>query len=127
MIRMRPDRQSSSGPYNSNLFELNGSKIVEPCCVVKRNILYIEPIKERKIMAGKNIEQEQPLRDEISLPKVLHALSDPVRLEIVLKLAGASEIACGCFGLTMPKSSLSHHFKVLRSSGVVATRREGKE
>jgi len=58
---------------------------------------------------------------------VLHALSDPVRLEIVLQLAAAGEIACGCFGLVMPKSSLSHHFKVLRSSGVLLTRREGKE
>ena len=78
-------------------------------------------------MAGKNVEQEQPPREEISLSKVLHALSDPVRLEIVLKLAGSGEVACGCFGLEMPKSSLSHHFKVLRSSGVVATKREGKE
>jgi DNA-binding transcriptional ArsR family regulator len=78
-------------------------------------------------MVAKNIDQEQPSRDEITLPRVLHALSDPVRLEIVLKLARACEIACGCFGLTMPKSSLSHHFKVLRSSGVLATRREGKE
>ena len=65
--------------------------------------------------------------DEISLAKVLHALSDPVRLEIVLKLAGEGEVACGCFGLTMPKSSLSHHFKVLRNAGIVATKREGKE
>lgn len=76
---------------------------------------------------AKNIVQEQPPREEITLPKVLQALSDPVRLEIVLKLAAAGEIACGCFGLAMPKSSLSHHFKVLRESGVVATRREGKE
>ena len=78
-------------------------------------------------MAVRNIEQEQPSRDEIALPKVLHALSDPVRLEIVLQLAVAGEIACGCFGLAIPKSSLSHHFKVLRSSGVLLTRREGKE
>ena len=78
-------------------------------------------------MAGINVDQEQPPREEISLPKVLHALSDPVRLEIVLKLAGEGEVACGCFGLTMPKSSLSHHFKVLRNAGVVATKREGKE
>jgi DNA-binding transcriptional ArsR family regulator len=77
-------------------------------------------------MASKNIEQEQPPGGEITLPGVLHALSDPVRLEIVLKLAESGEIACGCFGLAMPKSSLSHHFKVLRSSGVVATKREGK-
>ena len=78
-------------------------------------------------MVAKSIEQEQPSSNEITLPKILHALSDPVRLEIVLKLASAGEIACGCFGLAMPKSSLSHHFKVLRTSGVLATRREGKE
>ena len=78
-------------------------------------------------MAGINVEQEQPPREEINLPKVLHALSDPLRLEIVLKLAGEGEVACGCFGLTMPKSSLSHHFKVLRNAGIVATKREGKE
>ncbi len=78
-------------------------------------------------MVAQCIEHEQPSRDRIALPKVLHALSDPVRLEIVLKLANAGEVTCGCFGLAMPKSSLSHHFKVLRNSGVVATRREGKE
>ncbi len=82
---------------------------------------------ERITIVAKNTVQEQPLRDEITLPKVLQALSDPVRLEIVRKLANAGEIPCGSFGLSMPKSSLSHHFKVLRESGVVATRREGKE
>lgn len=71
--------------------------------------------------------QRQPLRNEITLPRVLHALSDAVRLEIVLKLADEFEIPCGSFGLAIPKSSLSHHFKVLRESGIVATRREGKE
>jgi DNA-binding transcriptional ArsR family regulator len=78
-------------------------------------------------MPSKSIEQEQPPVDQITLPGVLHALSDPVRLEIVLKLAAAGEIACGCFGLAMPKSSLSHHFKVLRSSGVVASKRDGRK
>lgn len=78
-------------------------------------------------MPSKSIEQEQPPVGQITLSGVLHALSDPVRLEIVLKLAAAGEIACGCFGLAMPKSSLSHHFKVLRSSGVVASRRDGRK
>lgn len=66
-----------------------------------------------------------PLRNEISLPKVLHALGDPVRMEIVLKIARAGQVACGAFDIPMPKSTLSHHFKVLRESGVVASRREG--
>ena len=70
-------------------------------------------------------EMRQPLRDEISLPRVLHALSDPVRLEIVVKIAREGEIPCGAFEIPMPKSTLSHHFKVLRESGVVASRREG--
>ena len=72
-------------------------------------------------------QQKQPLRDDINLAKVLQALSDPIRLEMVLKLANESEIQCGCFDLDIPKSSLSHHFKVLRESGIVTTRREGKE
>jgi|SRR5689334_12233757 DNA-binding transcriptional ArsR family regulator len=74
---------------------------------------------------AKNMDTQQPLRDEISLPKVLHALSDPVRMEIVLKIAKAGQVACGAFDIPMPKSTLSHHFKVLRESGVVASRREG--
>ena len=74
---------------------------------------------------AKNMDTQQPLRDEISLSKVLHALSDPVRMEIVLKIAKAGQVACGAFDIPMPKSTLSHHFKVLRESGVVAGRREG--
>ena len=76
---------------------------------------------------AKSTEMQQPLRDEIALTQVLHALSDPVRMEIVLKIARAGQVACGAFDIPMPKSTLSHHFKVLRESGVVSTRREGNE
>lgn len=69
----------------------------------------------------------QPLKEEISLPKVLHALSDPVRMEIILKIAEAGQIACGAFNIDKPKSTLSHHFKVLREAGVIDSRREGNE
>lgn len=72
-------------------------------------------------------EIRQPSREELALPRVLHALSDPVRMEIVLKIARAGQVACGAFDIPMPKSTLSHHFKVLRESGVVASRREGNE
>jgi DNA-binding transcriptional ArsR family regulator len=88
--------------------------------------LYYGGKKERLKMA-KNTEIQQPLRDEIALTQVLHALSDPVRMEIVLKIARAGQVACGAFDIPMPKSTLSHHFKVLRESGVVAIRREGNE
>ena len=62
---------------------------------------------------------------ELVISDVLYALSDPLRLKIVRQLADEGEAACGEFEVRMPKSSLSHHFKVLRDAGVIATRGEG--
>ncbi len=56
---------------------------------------------------------------------MLYALSDPIRLDIIRQLFAAESLACGNFRIEKPKSSLSHHFRVLRESGVIATRREG--
>jgi DNA-binding transcriptional ArsR family regulator len=56
--------------------------------------------------------------------EVLQALADPVRLEIVRQL-GDGEKACGRFGIDMPKSSLSHHFRILRESGVIVSEGQG--
>lgn len=67
-----------------------------------------------------------PHADELSLPDVLHALSDPVRLQIVRTLADhAEEQACSAVEATVSKSTLSHHFKVLREAGVTQTRANG--
>lgn len=59
------------------------------------------------------------------LHRVLAALGDPVRLDIVRQLAARGEVPCGGFNFGLAKSTLSHHFKVLRESGVVASRPEG--
>lgn len=64
--------------------------------------------------------------DDLDLPSVLHALSDPVRLQIVAKLADGNEHTCGSFALPVTKSTSSHHFRVLREAGVLSTRTEGK-
>ncbi|WP_243304830.1 ArsR/SmtB family transcription factor [Geothrix oryzisoli] len=66
-----------------------------------------------------------PGREQLDLPAVLYALSDPTRLEIVRRLAGDGELACGTFGLPVTKATLSHHFKVLREAGLIQTRVEG--
>ena len=67
-----------------------------------------------------------PERDELRLVDVLHALSDPVRLQIVDVLDRADgPVACGDFPVRVSKSTASHHFKVLREAGVLRCRDEG--
>ncbi|MGP4001112.1 ArsR/SmtB family transcription factor [Streptomyces sp. 8N706] len=63
---------------------------------------------------------DHPTRDQIRLEHVLHALSDPMRLRIVRSLAEADEeLSCSAFALPVSKSTTTHHFRVLRESGVV--------
>jgi DNA-binding transcriptional ArsR family regulator len=68
---------------------------------------------------------KHPPLDEVALPALLHALSDPVRLEIVQRLDLEGEATCSALDGGRPKSSMSHHFRVLRDSGLVRTRLEG--
>jgi DNA-binding transcriptional ArsR family regulator len=68
-----------------------------------------------------------PAASELSLEAVLHALSDPVRLQIVRTLAVEDERTCGTFGLPVSKSTASHHFKVLREAGVITQEIRGRE
>ncbi|MEA2457052.1 MAG: hypothetical protein QOC95_24 [Thermoleophilaceae bacterium] len=68
----------------------------------------------------------QPDLDEIDLAAVLHALSDPVRLAIVCGLRECGdERRCGSFTVPVTKSTLTHHFRVLREAGIIAQRHEG--
>jgi DNA-binding transcriptional ArsR family regulator len=67
-----------------------------------------------------------PDREQIELPAVLHALSDPHRLEIVRRLAEDTEPrACGSFGFGISKSTMTHHFRTLREAGVIEQHKEG--
>ncbi|MBW3637992.1 MAG: helix-turn-helix domain-containing protein [Armatimonadetes bacterium] len=70
-------------------------------------------------------ELHHPTRDSISLPQVLHALSDPIRLCIAAQLDCRGDLPCGTFCETAAKSTMSHHFKVLRLAGVITQRNEG--
>jgi DNA-binding transcriptional ArsR family regulator len=70
-------------------------------------------------------EIPHPARDDLDLAAVLHALSDPVRLEIVAGLAGGQERACGSFDVGVTKSTCTHHFRVLREAGLVRQRQQG--
>jgi len=68
---------------------------------------------------------KHPDPESFELERILYALSDPVRLEIVRHLAGVAEATCGELDGGRPKSSVSHHFRVLRDSGLVHTRNVG--
>src|SRR5476649_1252400 len=68
---------------------------------------------------------KHPLPADFALERVLYALSDPVRLEIVRCLADVAEASCGELDGGRPKSSVSHHFRVLRDAGLVHTRNVG--
>jgi DNA-binding transcriptional ArsR family regulator len=66
-----------------------------------------------------------PPADTLELTGVLHALADPVRLEIVRNLDAEGECRCGAFDLPVTKSTRTHHFRVLRESGVIEQLAEG--
>jgi DNA-binding transcriptional ArsR family regulator len=66
-----------------------------------------------------------PNREQLSLPVVLNALSDQVRLSIIEELHDGCERSCGALDVTVSKSTLSHHLRVLRDAGLTQTRAEG--
>jgi DNA-binding transcriptional ArsR family regulator len=69
-----------------------------------------------------------PAIADVTLAGLLHALSDPVRLDIVRRLAAATcDLNCSAAAgsMDLPKSTLSHHFRILREAGVVRSERRG--
>ncbi len=68
---------------------------------------------------------KHPAIETVALEDVLHALSDPFRLEVVRTLAKKGEANCAALGGDRPKSSMSHHFRVLKDAGLISVRTEG--
>ncbi|SEE10770.1 transcriptional regulator, ArsR family [Rhizobiales bacterium GAS191] len=70
-------------------------------------------------------QYRHPKEDEITITKLLAALSDPVRLMIVGALARGGERGWSGFDTCVANSTLSHHMKVLREAGVISNRGDG--
>jgi len=72
-----------------------------------------------------------PSLKDVPLASVLHALSDPTRLAIVRRLdqdltAESAGLACNCAAPEdLPRATLSNHFNVLRSAGLIESRKQG--
>lgn len=63
-----------------------------------------------------------PNVQEMELGDVLSALADPLRRRVVgelIALEDGAERTCASFELGVAKSTLTHHFRVLRESGLV--------
>src|ERR1700751_4206279 len=73
-----------------------------------------------------------PSIDEVTVEGILHALSDPVRVAIYADIV-AQECSQNCSTFltvsdkTIPKSTLSQHFRALREAGVIRGERRGVE
>ncbi|MEB0134510.1 helix-turn-helix domain-containing protein [Actimicrobium sp. CCC2.4] len=68
---------------------------------------------------------KHPSATDLALERVLYALSDSIRLDIVRHLARVEVATCGELDGGRPKSTVSHHFKVLREAGLVVTENNG--
>ncbi|WP_026396450.1 ArsR/SmtB family transcription factor [Acetobacter nitrogenifigens] len=73
------------------------------------------------------VRYEHPPISAVSARDVFQALSDPIRLEIVRRLARRGAQNCAELSDARPRSTMSHHFKVLRDAGVVRTLAQGTE
>src|ERR1700754_1056346 len=73
-----------------------------------------------------------PSIEDITVEGILHALSDPVRVAIYADIV-AQECSQNCSTFltvsdkTIPKSTLSQHFRALREAGLIRGERRGVE
>jgi DNA-binding transcriptional ArsR family regulator len=72
-----------------------------------------------------------PPKEDITLAGVLGALGDPMRLKILRKLLDKRAGCLSCSEASpcedMAKSTLSHHFRILREAGLIRTTKQGVE
>jgi DNA-binding transcriptional ArsR family regulator len=74
------------------------------------------------------VDLEHPDISDVELAAVLFALSDPARLAIVRQIAVPAAVStCQSVGDDMPKSTRSHHLKVLREAGITRAEPRGRE
>jgi ArsR family transcriptional regulator, arsenate/arsenite/antimonite-responsive transcriptional repressor len=69
----------------------------------------------------------RPTRTHQPDVRLLAALADPVRLDILRELAGSAEV-CACDFTeccTVSQPTVSHHLRVLREAGAVVSERRG--
>lgn len=69
---------------------------------------------------------DHPDARDIDVTSVLDALSNPLRLAAVRQIADGIDLTCGSVLPGVSKSTASHHWRVLRQSGVLHQERVGR-
>jgi len=68
------------------------------------------------------------MKNPEGLARVFHSLGDKTRLSLIALLTeGETHVGALCKKLKLPQSSVSHHLGLLRASGLVVARRDGKQ
>ncbi len=75
------------------------------------------------------LEPHHPNLAQVSLAEVLRGLSDPTRLHMVTMMDALGECECSLIyaDLGLSKSNASHHFRVLRESGILRRTQRGNQ
>jgi DNA-binding transcriptional ArsR family regulator len=60
--------------------------------------------------------------------EILNALANPIRLDIMARIAAVDELACTTLETDLPitKSTISYHMRILYKAGLVDIRKEGR-
>ncbi|VVE34769.1 ArsR family transcriptional regulator [Pandoraea horticolens] len=68
-----------------------------------------------------------PTPNQMLLEEVLAALGHPIRMSIVCEMAASPGArTCGSFPVSVTKATTTHHWRVLRESGITRERRDGR-
>lgn len=73
-----------------------------------------------------------PAVGDLTVEGIMHALSDPDRVKIYAGIVGADcAQSCSAFltvsNKSIPKATLSQHFRVLREAGLIRSERQGRQ
>ena len=78
---------------------------------------------------SKDLLESMPVEEDIrTVADIMKQLGDPSRLRIFWILCHVEECVIDIAAMTdMSSSAVSHHLRLLRSAGLITSRREGKE
>ena len=72
-------------------------------------------------------ELRHPRIEDVRLEDIFKALSDRYRLDIVRTAARGEDQPCNAFATNIPKSSATHHWRVLREAGLIRSTKAGTQ